>query len=116
HAPAPSILPSARQQRASRRLEQASVSTPQNAHRCADAKESQEMMPLDHEMIFRRAWEDPAATRYELPAVDVNQALADRYDLGRPLAFTRTLLWDLEARKARRPDLLDLPRFRRHLG
>jgi len=74
------------------------------------------MMPLDHEIIFRRAWEDPAATRYELPAVDVNQALADRYDLGRPLAFTRTLLWDLEARKARRPDLLDLPRFRRHLG
>src|SRR5256885_16034010 len=63
------------------------------------------MMPLDHEMIFRRAWEDPVATRYELPAVDVNQALADRYDLGRPLAFTRTLLWDLEARKARRPDL-----------
>ena len=88
------------------------MAAPQNPHRCADAKESplasspsQEMMPLDHEMIFRRAWEDPAATRYELPAVDVNQALADRYDLGRPLAFTRTLLWDLEARKARRPDL-----------
>src|SRR5947209_19801343 len=60
-------------------------------------------MPLDHEMIFRRAWEDPAATRYELPAVDVNQALADRYDLGRPLAFTRTLLWDLEARKPAAP-------------
>src|SRR5437867_7587259 len=40
--------------------------------RCGDAKESpvaatpsQEMMPPDHEKIFRQAWEDPAATRYE---------------------------------------------------
>jgi len=63
------------------------------------------MDTLDHEKIFCRAWDDPAATRYELPAVDVNQVLADRYDLGRSLVFTRTLLWDLEARKARRPDL-----------
>jgi hypothetical protein len=60
---------------------------------------------LDHEKIFRQAWEDPAATRYELPPVDVNQVLAERYELGRPLVFTRAMLWDMEARKARRPDL-----------
>jgi hypothetical protein len=63
------------------------------------------MDTLDHEKIFRQAWDDPAATRYELPAVDVNQVLADRYELGEPLVFTRTMLWDMESRKARRPDL-----------
>jgi len=60
---------------------------------------------LDHEKIFRQAWEDEAATRYELQGLDVNQVLADRYELGEPLVFTRTMLWDMEMRKARRPDL-----------
>jgi hypothetical protein len=60
---------------------------------------------LDHEKIFLQAWEDPGATRYELAPVDVNQVLAERYELGRPLVFTRAMLWDMEVRKARRPDL-----------
>jgi len=63
------------------------------------------MDTVDHEKIFRRAWDDPGATRYELPPMDVNQVLADRYELGRSLVFTRTMLWDNEVRKARRPDL-----------
>src|SRR5919198_4521960 len=63
------------------------------------------MDTLDHKKIFHQAWEDPSATRYELPALDVNQVLAARYELGQPLVFTRTMLWDMEARKARRPDL-----------
>ncbi|WP_132113590.1 hypothetical protein [Actinocrispum wychmicini] len=54
---------------------------------------------------FLEAWDNPAATRYELPAIDVNEVLAERYQLGKPLVFTRTMLWDLEVRKARRPDL-----------
>src|SRR2546421_1051956 len=63
------------------------------------------MNALDHEKTLREAWDDPNATRYELPALDVNQVLAERYELGRPLVFTRTMLWDMETRKARRPDL-----------
>lgn len=60
---------------------------------------------LDHVKIFREAWDEPNATRYELPPIDVNEVLAARYELGRPLEFTRTMLWDMETRKARRPDL-----------
>ena len=59
----------------------------------------------DHEKIFLQAWDDPANTRYELSGLDINQVLADRYELGQPLVFTRTMLWDMETRKARRPDL-----------
>ncbi|SDM39517.1 hypothetical protein [Allokutzneria albata] len=60
---------------------------------------------LNHEDVFERAWADPANTRFTLPPVDVNQVLAERYRLDEPLVFTRTMLWDNEVRKARRPDL-----------
>lgn len=63
------------------------------------------MTVLWHEKVFRDAWEDPSATRYELTPLDVNKVLADRYLLGEPLAFTRAMLWDLEVRKARHPDV-----------
>src|SRR5690242_7962486 len=63
------------------------------------------MSGLEHAKIFHEAWENPATTRYQMPAIDVNQVLAERYELGRPLVFTRTMLWDLEVRKARRPDV-----------
>jgi hypothetical protein len=55
--------------------------------------------------LFHEAWTDPTATRYELTPMDVNGALADRYVLGEPLVFTRSMLWDLETRKARHPDV-----------
>ena len=60
---------------------------------------------MNHEKIFELAWTDPANTRYELPPVDVNQVLADRYELDRPLVYTRSMLWDMERRKARHPDV-----------
>ncbi len=59
---------------------------------------------LDHEGEFRRAWDDHSNTRFELPAVDVNRVLAEHYRTGEPLTFTRTMLWDMEVRKAWRPD------------
>lgn len=59
---------------------------------------------LNHEAEFERAWADPGNTQIELPALDVNRALAERYCTSEPLTFTRTMLWDLEARKALRPD------------
>lgn len=59
---------------------------------------------LNHEAAFERAWADPAYTQIELPPVDVNRVLGERYRISEPLTFTRTMLWDMEARKASRPD------------
>ena len=59
---------------------------------------------LNHEDEFQRAWADASSTRFELPPVDVNRVLAERYRTSEPLAFTRTMLWDMEVQKAWRPD------------
>jgi len=59
---------------------------------------------LDYRREFAAAWADPGNTRFELPLADINKVLADRYTTGSPLAFTRDMLWDVEARKARQPD------------
>jgi len=45
----------------------------------------------------------PGHTRYQLPDIDINQVLAARYTTGTPLTFTRSMLWDMEARKAAHP-------------
>jgi hypothetical protein len=60
---------------------------------------------LDHEKEFARAWADPRYTRGERPPVDVNAVLKAHYRLSEPLTFTRTQLWDMEVRKAYRPDI-----------
>jgi hypothetical protein len=59
---------------------------------------------LDHEDEFARAWADPRNTRYELPPVDVNQVLAKNYVTSEDFTFTRAMLWDMETKKAWRPD------------
>ena len=59
---------------------------------------------LNHEGEFQRAWADPSNTRFELPPVDLNRVLAECYHTSEPLTFTRTMLWDMEKRKAWRPD------------
>jgi hypothetical protein len=59
---------------------------------------------LNHESEFERAWADPSNTRIELPSVDVNRVLAEHYRTSEPLTFTRTMLWDMEVRKAWRPN------------
>ena len=60
---------------------------------------------MNHEEEFERAWTDPRHTRIELPPVDVNRVLARYYRTSRPLGFTRAMLWDMEVKKAFRPDL-----------
>ncbi len=60
---------------------------------------------LNHEEEFERAWADPRITRVELPPVDINLVLAKYYRTNEPLSFTRTMLWDMEVKKAYRPDL-----------
>ena len=60
---------------------------------------------LNHEEAFERAWTDPCNTRIELVPVDINRVLARYYRTNEPLRFTRTMLWDMEVKKAFRPDL-----------
>ena len=60
---------------------------------------------LNHEEEFERAWADPNNTRIELSPVDINLVLTQRYRTNQPLRFTRTMLWDMEVKKAFRPDL-----------
>src|SRR5262245_55355959 len=59
---------------------------------------------VDHPREFAAAWADPRNTRFELPPADINELLAGRYATGSPVAFTRDMLWDVEVRKAWRPD------------
>jgi len=60
---------------------------------------------LNHKDEFQRAWTDPSNTRSELPPIDVNRVLGEYYRTSEPLTFTRTMLWDMEVKKAWRPDL-----------
>lgn len=60
---------------------------------------------LKHEETFKRAWTDPGNTRIELSPVDINLTLALYYRTSEPLRFTRSMLWDMEVKKAFRPDL-----------
>ncbi len=59
----------------------------------------------NHEAAFERAWTDRDNTRIELAPVDINRTLARYYRTNKPLRFTRTMLWDMEVKKAFRPDL-----------
>lgn len=52
------------------------------------------------EAEFARAWNTPGHTRYHLPDTNVNEVLAARYTTSAPLTLTRTMLWDMEIRKA----------------
>ena len=49
---------------------------------------------------FAQAWRDPHHTRLELPAVDVNKALAERYIVDAPIHVTRSMVWDMELKKS----------------
>ena len=60
---------------------------------------------LNHEEEFEQAWTDPSNTAVELLPVDINLVLAEYYSTSEPLNFTRTMLWDMEVKKAFRPDL-----------
>jgi hypothetical protein len=49
---------------------------------------------------FEAAWQNPDHTRFELPAVDVNRVLKERYRTSAPVHVTRTMVWDMETKKA----------------
>ncbi|MGW4849575.1 hypothetical protein [Nocardia brasiliensis] len=54
---------------------------------------------------FAAAWNDPRYTKFSWPVVDINAILANHYRVDPPLRFTRTMLWDVEVRKAWRPGI-----------
>jgi hypothetical protein len=49
---------------------------------------------------YRAAWDNPAHTRFELPPVNVNKVLRERYRMRPAKALTRTAIWDMERKKA----------------
>lgn len=57
---------------------------------------------LDAENEFENCWNNPNYTAIALEDVDVNQVLS-HYFLQKPLCFTKTMLWDMERKKAWNP-------------
>jgi hypothetical protein len=52
------------------------------------------------EREYREAWNNPSHTRFELPPVDVNKVLKDRYSVTPDKRITRSMIWDMETKKA----------------
>jgi hypothetical protein len=52
------------------------------------------------EREYREAWNSPSHTRFELPPVNVNKVLKDRYWVGPDRRITRSMIWDMETKKA----------------
>jgi hypothetical protein len=52
------------------------------------------------EREYDEAWKAPSSTRFELPPVDVNKVLRDRYRVEPAKSLTRAMIWDMETKKA----------------
>jgi hypothetical protein len=52
------------------------------------------------EREYDDAWKAPSSTRFELPPVDVNKVLRDRYRVEPSKSLTRAMIWDMETKKA----------------
>ena len=52
------------------------------------------------EREYNEAWTAPLNTRFELPPVDVNRVLKERYRISPERALTRAMIWDMETKKA----------------
>jgi hypothetical protein len=52
----------------------------------------------EHE--YRKAWNNSSHTRFELPPVNVNKVLRDRYRVAPDVRLTRAMVWDMETKKA----------------
>ena len=63
------------------------------------------MIQDNHEAIFAAAWNLEGNTSIELDPLDVNKVLADEYEGVEGLALTHSQIWEMEVKKAFRPDL-----------
>src|SRR5207245_3556749 len=52
------------------------------------------------EREYNDAWRAPSSTRFELPPVDVNKVLKQRYRVRPEQTLTRAMIWDMETKKA----------------
>ncbi len=52
---------------------------------------------------FEQAWRNPSYIKISLKDVDVNHILNEYYVTDKPLVFTKTMLWDMERKKAWNP-------------
>jgi len=52
------------------------------------------------EREYNDAWSAPSSTRFELPPVDVNKVLKERYSVSPEQTLTRAMIWDMETKKA----------------
>src|SRR5437660_8606663 len=52
------------------------------------------------EREYNEAWRAPASTRFELPPVDVNKVVKERYQVSPEHTLTRAMIWDMESKKA----------------
>jgi hypothetical protein len=52
------------------------------------------------EKEFEAAWRDPKCTQFALPPLDVNKVLDEHYTVKPPIRLTRSMLWDMELKKA----------------
>jgi hypothetical protein len=52
------------------------------------------------EREYDEAWSAPSSTRFELPPVDVNKVLKERYRVSPERTLTRAMIWDMETKKA----------------
>lgn len=55
------------------------------------------------EVEFEQAWNNPQYTQIKLDDVNINETLERYYDTPVPVNFTRTMLWDMESKKAWNP-------------
>ena len=49
---------------------------------------------------FEAEWRDPNCTQFALPSLDVNKVLNEHYTVKPPIRLTRSMLWDMEMKKA----------------
>src|SRR5947208_15115640 len=54
----------------------------------------------DAQREYDDAWNKPSNTRFELPAVNVNKVLRERYRLTPQKSLTSAMIWDMETKKA----------------
>jgi hypothetical protein len=52
------------------------------------------------EREYDAAWKASSNTRFELPPVNVNRVLRDRYQVKPDKSLTRAMIWDMETKKA----------------
>jgi hypothetical protein len=52
------------------------------------------------EREYNDAWNAPSSARFELPPVDVNKVLKERYRVSSEQTLTRAMIWDMETKKA----------------